>query len=282
MKKYRFFAILGSLCLLMTACGNDSSSAESSKAAETTTETGTTAGTAAGTADVTASETTTSGTVQTDSTGVSADVTGTSVSADLPAGTGSSTQKINQPGSGNGSGTSVSIGTAMQFSTPEEAMNYTVEVWNKQDAAGMLRAIPEKALRALSEETETSVDDLVKYLEQMFGEISDEEDYEPTKVEILGRVKFEEAFRGEKEEESQRAELKDQCEESVRSLAESMGVPESAVKYEILSVRSAAGDEEQSSFVPVFCIDGNWIDVTPQYYAALAAYSYSKSGEDEE
>ena len=282
MKKYRFFAILGSLCLLMTACGNDSSSAESSKAAETTTETGTTAGTAAGTADVTAAETTTSGTVQTDSTGVSADVTGTSVSADLPAGTGSSTQKINQPGSGNGSGTSVSIGTAMQFSTPEEAMNYTVEVWNKQDAAGMLRAIPEKALRALSEETETSVDDLVKYLEQMFGEISDEEDYEPTKVEILGRVKFEEAFRGEKEEESQRAELKDQCEESVRSLAESMGVPESAVKYEILSVRSAAGDEEQSSFVPVFCIDGNWIDVTPQYYAALAAYSYSKSGEDEE
>ena len=279
MKKYRFFAILGSLCLLMTACGNDSSSAESSKAAETTTETETTAGTA----DVTAAETTTTGTVQTDSTGASAaDVTGVSGSEDQPAVTGNGSGSSSGNGSGNSSGTSVSIGTAMQFSTPEEAMNYTVEVWNKQDAAGMLRAIPEKALRALSEETETSVDDLVKYLEQMFGEISDEEDYEPTKVEILGRVKFEEAFRGEKEEESQRAELKDQCEESVRSLAESMGVPESAVKYEILSVRSAAGDEEQSSFVPVFCIDGSWIDVTPQYYAALAAYSYSKSGEDEE
>ncbi len=273
MKKNSAFAILGSLCLLLTACGGKDSSAAGSAAesvAESINET--TTASASDPAGTTTAETTTTA-VSTEQTADTSSAAETTVSADTTSATSAG---------GNQGGGSGGFGASLVFRTPEEALDYTFDTFLFHfDAEHLLRGLPEKLLNnlTLGSDQHITPDEIKTLLQKSIEEDDNRPESAEFSYEILKRVSPDEAYKGMEDEEESRADLKEECEDYCKVLAEIYGCSKDSVRYEILHIRATKtenGEKEiEEDFFPVFSADGTWVDYLLHSYVVLSCVAAS-------
>ncbi|MBQ8920678.1 MAG: hypothetical protein IJ060_00750 [Oscillospiraceae bacterium] len=270
MKKRTLTALGCALCLLLTACGDKSSTDAASSITEDTTAS--TAQTTDGTADTTASDTEagttgteqTSGAGQTFGDGQSAELPGDTTGApatDPPSGGGNTGGGNTGSGNAGGGNTGVRYGSEKLFDTPEEATRNTIAAWNAADADLLLKGLSPRIVEGLAGSYGKTPAEVYEACKARFAEEKDDPEREGTGMTVTATLKPEEL-----NNETDPDNVRDYCNQIYDVLAD-YGYDPDKLTYVVLELHmlyfSPDGIvvDERDVMEPVFHIDEGWLDL---------------------